>query len=461
MYTIIAISITAIAVLLLGVFHVKKLLLPLIFIGLLIALIVNALGWNEPVHFVQNMYLNDHFTIAFNALLIISTGLVFMFASGYYHAVTKPNEAIYSLMLFSLIGGLMMTAFENLVILFLGIETLSLSLYLLAGSKKTDRYSNEAAMKYFLTGSVASAFLLFGIAFVYGASGTFNMDELHGYILQHQMNIPVMFSMGLALIGVGFIFKIGAVPLHFWVPDVYQGSPTLITAFMATVGKIAAFAAIFRFISTSLVEIDHLWETTLVVISISTILYGNFAALYQKNIKRMMAYSAIAHAGYMLIAMIAIRGNTAGILLLYATAYSLATIIAFSVLIMVRKQTGSYSLNSFQGFGKKYPLAAFSMTIAMLSLAGIPPFIGFSAKYQLFASAIEQGYVGLVIVAIVGSMVSVYYYLKPVAAMYFVHTEQEMSTPSVLLRTHQLLVFCIAIILIIVSILPAFIMHII
>ncbi|MGC9150597.1 MAG: NADH-quinone oxidoreductase subunit N [Microbacter sp.] len=460
MYTIIVISITAVIVLLLGVFHVKKLILPLIFFGLITALIVNGLGWNQPVHFVHNMYLNDHFTIAFNALLIISTGLVFMFAPSYYQAVTKPKEDIYALMLFSLIGGLMMTAFENLVMLFLGIETLSLSLYLLAGSKKTDRYSNEAAMKYFLTGSVSSAFLLFGIAFVYGLSGTFNMEQLHEYIIQHQTAIPVMFSMGLALMAVGFIFKIGAVPFHFWVPDVYQGSPTLITAFMATVGKVAAFAAIFRFISSELLEIDYLWKTTIVVVSIATILYGNFAALYQNNIKRMMAYSAIAHAGYMMIALIAVKGNTEGILLLYATAYSLATIIAFSVLMMVRKQTGNYFLKSFQGFGKQHPLAAFSMTVAMLSLAGIPPLIGFSAKYQLFASAIEQGYLGVVVVAIVGSMVSVYYYFKPVAAMYFTHSDEPIVQPAPL-RMHQMLVFCMALILLVVSIFPAFIMHLI
>lgn len=460
MYTIIVISITAVIVLILGVFHVKKLLLPLIFVGLITALIVNSIQWNAPVHYVNNMYLNDNFTIAFNALLIISTGLILLFAPSYYQHVTKPKEDIFALLLFSLIGGLMMTAFENLVMLFLGIETLSLSLYLLAGSKKTDRYSNEAAMKYFLTGSVASAFLLFGIAFVYGATGTFNMEQLHGYVIQHQTSIPVMFSMGIALMGVGFIFKIGAVPFHFWVPDVYQGSPTLVTTFMATIGKIAAFAAIFRFLSTAFVEIDYLWKTILIILSIATILYGNLAALYQSNIKRMMAYSAISHAGYMMIALIAIKGNAAGILLLYATAYSLASIIAFSVLMMVRKHTGSYSLKSFQGFAKQYPLAAFSMAIAMLSLAGIPPFIGFSAKYQLFVSAIEQGYLGVVLIAIVGSMVSVYYYLKPVAAMYFIRSEESIER-SASLQWTQILVFCIAILLLIVSIFPAFIMNLI
>ncbi|MBB3186296.1 NADH-quinone oxidoreductase subunit N [Microbacter margulisiae] len=459
MYAIITISIVAILILFLGAIRQTKFLLPVIFVGLIAAFVVNLLGWNQNIHYINEMYINDNFTIAFNGILIFSTLLVFMLVPLYYVSVKHTMEDTYALILFALIGGLIMTAFGNLVMLFLGIETLSLSLYLLAGSKKEDRYSNEAAMKYFLTGSIASGFMLFGIAFLYGACGSFNMGAIQTYVTQHQAAIPVMFTVGLILIAVGLIFKIGAVPFHFWVPDVYQGSPTLITTFMATVGKIAAFAAFFRFVNASFMSIDFLWKTPLVVIAIATILYGNLTALYQNNTKRMMAYSAIAHAGYMLIAIIAIKGNDAGVLLLYAVAYSVATITAFTVIMMVRRKTGSFSIKSFNGLAKQYPLAAFALTIAMLSLAGIPPLIGFSAKYNLFATAIAQGQLMLIIIAIIGSMISVYYYLRPVVAMYFRPTSNEEPLHPVSQYKMTILVFVI--LLLLASIVPGLIIHLI
>jgi NADH-quinone oxidoreductase subunit N len=353
----------------------------------------------------------------------------------------------------------MMTAFGNLVMLFLGIETLSLSLYLLAGSKKADPRSNEAAMKYFLTGSFASGFLLFGIALLYGACGSFNLAEIKLYVVQNQANIPIMFSIGILLIAVGLAFKIGAAPFHFWVPDVYDGSPTLITTYMATVGKVAAFAAFFRFINSGFGDVDFLWKTSLTVFAVATILIGNFAALYQDNVKRMIAYSGVAHAGYMLIAIIAIKGDSAGVLLLYSVSYSIATITAFAVLMMVRKETGSFSIKSFNGLAKHNPTVAFAMTIAMLSLAGIPPLIGFSAKYKLFVSAIEQGHMALVIIAIIGSMISVYYYLRPVMAMYF--TRSIESTPFEAAKLYKKQILVVTILLIIFSFIPGLIIHLI
>lgn len=457
MYAIITISIVAILVLFLGTIHKKSALLPVIFIGLPLAFFINLLGWNQSIHYFNEMYIDDNFTIAFNGVLIFITLLIFIFAPIYYKSVKRPLEDIYALILFSLIGGLMMTAFGNLVMLFLGIETLSLSLYLLAGSKKFDPHSNEAAMKYFLTGSFASGFLLFGIALLYGACGSFNLAEIRLFAIQNQAHIPAMFTIGLLLIAVGMSFKIGAAPFHFWVPDVYDGSPTLITTFMATVGKVAAFAAFFRLINASFGEVDFLWKMPLVVISVATIFIGNLSALYQDSVKRMIAYSAIAHAGYMLIAIIALKGNSAGILLLYSISYSIATITAFAVLMMVRQETGSFSVKSFKGLAKHNPTIAFAMTIAMLSLAGIPPLIGFSAKYQLFASAIEQGQLTLVIIAIVGSMISVYYYLKPVVAMYFNPSPDSKPFESSKLYKNQILI--VAILLIILSFIPGLIIN--
>jgi NADH-quinone oxidoreductase subunit N len=392
--------------------------------------------------------------------LIFTTFLVFIFAPVYYKEVKRPLEDIYALILFSLVGGLMMTAFGNLVMLFLGIETLSLSLYLLAGSKKADPRSNEAAMKYFLTGSFASGFLLFGIALLYGACGSFNLAEIKLYVVQNQANIPVMFSIGFLLIAVGLAFKIGAAPFHFWIPDVYDGSPTLITSYMATVGKVAAFAAFFRFINSSFGDVDFLWKTYLSVFAVATILIGNFAALYQDNVKRMIAYSGVAHAGYMLIAIIAIKGDSAGVLLLYSVSYSIATITAFAVLMMIRKETGSFSITSFNGLAKQNPISAFAMTIAMLSLAGIPPLIGFSAKYKLFVTAIEQGQLALVIIAIIGSIISVYFYLRPVMAMYFT-SPTVVSNPVASRNLYKKQILVVTVLLLILSFIPGLIIHLI
>jgi len=418
MYAIITISIVALIVLLLGALGKKKPLLPFIFIGLALAFGLNLMGWNQSLHLYNEMYIADNFSIAFNSVLIFTTFLVFLFAPVYYKPVTRPLEDVYALILFALIGALTMTAFGNLLMLFVGIETLSLSLYILAGSKKFDPNSNEAAMKYFLTGSFASGFLLFGIALVYGASGSMNLEEIRQYVIANQASLPTMLNIGLLLVAIGMTFKIGAAPFHFWAPDVYEGSPTLITTFMATVGKVAAIAAFFRLMNSSFAEISETWTITLTVFAIATILVGNLSAFYQDNVKRMFAYSGIAHAGYMLIAIITLKESAAGVLLLYSMSYTVATITAFAVLILVREETGTFSIKAFNGLAKTNPTEAFAMSIAMLSLAGIPPLVGFAAKYNLFVAAIEQGHLPLVIVAIIGSLISVYYYIRPIIAMY-------------------------------------------
>ena len=418
MYAIITISIVAIIVLFFGSIQKKGPLLPVVYIGLTLAFGLNLLGWNQSVHYYNEMYIADNFSIAFNAVLIFTTLLIFIFAPVYYKPVKRPLEDIYALILFALIGGLIMTAFGNLLMLFVGLETLSISLYILAGSKKFDPNSNEAAMKYFLTGSFASGFLLFGIALLYGASGSMNLEAIRLFVVAHKDAMPGMLSIGLLLVAIGMTFKIGAAPFHFWAPDVYEGSPTLITTFMATVGKVAAIAAFFRLMNSSFADVESIWKTTLTIFAVATILIGNLSAFYQDNVKRMFAYSGIAHAGYMLIAIIALKQDASGVLLLYSISYTIATITAFAVLILVREETGTFSVKAFNGLSKHNPTEAFAMTIAMLSLAGIPPLVGFAAKYNLFITAIEQGNLPLVIVAIIGSMISVYFYIRPVIAMY-------------------------------------------
>lgn len=457
MYAIITIFIVALIVLMLGALNQKKPLLPVIFVGLLAAIAINLLEWNQSVHYFNEMYIADNFSIAFNVVLIFTTLMVFFFAPVYYKPVKRPLEDIYALILFALIGALVMTSFGNMLTLFVGLETLSISLYILAGSKKFDPNSNEAAMKYFLTGSFASGFLLFGIALIYGATGSMNLAEIKAVVLENQHNVPGMLKIGLLLLAVGMTFKIGAAPFHFWAPDVYEGSPTLITTFMATVGKVAAIAAFFRVMAEGFSDIDFVWKNTLAFFSMATIIIGNLSAFHQDNVKRMFAYSGIAHAGYMLLAVIALKGEAAGALLMYGISYTIATITAFAVLILVREETGTFSIKAFKGFGKTNPKEAFAMTIAMLSLAGIPPLVGFAAKYNLFVAAIEQGYLPLVIVAIIGSMVSVYFYIRPVVTMYFNQPDRQVKIDSS--QNYKYQIIFAAILMILLGLIPGFIVR--
>jgi NADH-quinone oxidoreductase subunit N len=419
MNAIIAISVLAIIIMFLGVTKKKSILLPLILLGLPIAFFLCVRDWNLNLHLYNEMYIADNFSVAFNAVLISGTFIVFMFAGLYYKAVQRPLEDIFALILFALIGGMVMTSFGNLIMLFIGLETLSISLYILSGSKKFDLASNEAAMKYFLTGSFATGFLLFGIALIYGASGSFNLTEISNFIVENKETIPKLFYAGMFLVFIGMAFKIAAVPFHFWAPDVYTGSPTLITAFMATVGKVAGIAAFYRLASITFLDIQPFWVNTIIFFSVATIIVGNLSALYQDNLKRLFAYSGIANTGYLLFAIIALGPRSAGALLFYSLTYSLATVIGFAVLMLIREKNGTFSIQAFKGLAKNNPVEAFAMAIAMMSLAGIPPLAGFMAKYNIFIVAAQGGYLWLVIIAVIGSMLSVYFYFKPILAMYF------------------------------------------
>lgn len=419
MKAIIALSILAILNMFFGVRKMKKVLLPLIFVGLLVAMCLNIFEWGTSVHYFNEMFIADNFSIAFSSVLILIGILTFMFAGIYYKGVERPLEDIYALLLFAIIGGIQMASFGNLILFFIGLETLSISFYILAGSKKFDIASNEAAMKYFLTGSFATGFLLFGIALVYGVSGSFNLEAINAYVVSCKGSVPPLFIAGMLLIFIGMLFKIAAVPFHFWSPDVYTGSPTLITAFMTTAGKVASVAAFYRLASTAFFSMHDVLVHTLLFVSVATIIVGNLSAVYQDNLKRMFAYSGIAQSGYLLMAIIVLGPKSAGILLYFTISYVIATITAFAVLMLIREERGTFFVLAFKGLARNNPVEAFAMAIAMMSLAGIPPLAGFMAKYNLFAHAAEGGYIWLVVVAVIGSMISIYFYFKPIMASYF------------------------------------------
>jgi len=423
MATLISLSVLGVLVLFLGILKKKSWLLLLILVGLLAALCLTFMEWNTFRHYYNEMMIADNYAIAFNAVMILSTFLIFAFAGHYYKAVERPLDDIYAIMIFALVGAVMMTSYGNLIMLFLGIETLSIALYVLAGSHKEAITSNEATLKYFLMGSFISGFLLFGIALIYGSSHSFNLKEIAEFVASCTGHLPPMFLAGLFLFIAGLAFKIAIVPFHFWAPDVYEGTPTLLTAFMASVVKTASIVALYRFFSSIFAGNHDIWEPTLIILAILTILIGNLTGLYQPNLKRMLAYSSISHSGYMMLTIIAFSSQSANVLLFYTLSYSLATILAFAILILVREAKGNDLFASMNGIAKNNPLEAFCLTIAMLSLTGIPPLAGFMAKFFLFSSAIEQGYTWLVIIAILGSAISAAYYFKPIIAMYFEEDE--------------------------------------
>ena len=314
--------------------------------------------------------------------------------------------------------------------LFIGLEIMSVSLYILAGIRKGNFASNEASLKYFLMGAFSTGFLLFGIALIYGATGSFDLGAINHYLVSNYKTISPMFYPGVILLMIGLCFKIGAAPFHFWTPDVYEGAPTLITAFMSTVVKTAGFAAFLRLFADTLAPLHDFWLPPMMGIVCLTLLIGNVTALFQKNFKRMLAYSSISHAGYLLFSLVTLTANSSSNVLVYAAAYTFASIIAFAVLILVKQKTGNDSFESFNGLAKRNPLTALVLTVAMLSLAGIPLTAGFIGKYLMFVNVMTEYQVYLVAFAILNALIGFYYYFKVIVAMYFKDGhETELQTP--------------------------------
>lgn len=426
MTTLIIIAILPIALLYLGLFKASKLLLPVTIAGLLLALASAILQWNNgAVPIYHDMMLFDNFSVAFSGTAIVSTLLILMLSKGYFERISNNVAEYFAIILFSLAGIIVMVSYYNLTMLFVGIEIMSVSLYILAGIDKKSFASNEASLKYFLMGAFSTGFLLFGITLIYGATGSFQLEAIRNWALAHPRGINPLFHTGIILMIIGLCFKVGAAPFHFWTPDVYEGSPTLITAFMSTVVKTAGFAAFLRLFAVSFAPLADFWMPTLLVITILTLFIGNLTALYQHSFKRMLAFSSISHAGYLMFAIVALSSVSGNAIFIYATAYSIASIIAFGVLLLVQQQLGSDSFESFNGLGKRNPFLAVVLTIAMLSLAGIPLTAGFMGKFLMFTGAMARFQVWLVVIAIINAIISIYYYFRVIIAMYFRTAEHD------------------------------------
>jgi NADH-quinone oxidoreductase subunit N len=424
------------ACLVVEVLNLRRLLLPLILLGLAFMFYVNYMDWHSPAPVIiggmdmSSMMRVDRFSVAFSGLAIITAALIFALCGHFYKNEQHHLSDYLAILLFILTGALVLFSFWNLVMLFLGIEIVSISLYIMAGSRRVDPRSNEAGFKYFLMGSFASAILLFGITLLYGACGSFEMDKIAAFASSG--SVSPLFQSGTLLILVALFFKVAAVPFHFWSPDVYEGSPSLVTAVMATLVKVAFFAALYRLMSAGLIGSHDFTSDTIFMVSAVTMIAGNLIALSQQNFKRLLAYSGISHAGYMLMAILSVHTNSSSALLFYGASYVLATIGAFAIAIPVFDARRNENIDAFNGLGKKNPGWAFMLTMCMLSLAGIPPLAGFIGKYYIFSEAVRNGYIVLTVLAVLASVIGVYYYFKVLLAMYTKETPEEPLHPPLM-----------------------------
>jgi len=382
--------------------------------GLLLLFIVNILEMQGTIFFkidVNGMMHFDRFSLLFTSIIFFSTFIYFILSARDIERAGNYYAEYFALLFFILCGVILVSSFSSMLILFLGIEIISIPLYILTGSDKKNLKSNEASLKYFLLGAFSTGLMLMGIAMIYGSTGTFDtakidMAEKPGTLMIAGM-ILLLFSMS---------FKVSAAPFHFWTPDVYDGAPTVFTSFMATIVKVAAFIAFIRLFDEAFGRIQPQWQIWIALITAATLLVGNITAVFQQSVKRMLAYSSIAQAGFMLLSIYAMNMDAKEGLLLYSAAYSLATIGIFAVLIKM----GDYTFDGFNGLAKQEPLLAATTAIFLLSLAGIPLTGGFIAKFKMLEAVIATGRnFWLVIFAVLMAAVSVYYYFRVIQAMYF------------------------------------------
>lgn len=353
----------------------------------------------------------------FNVLIAACAFIYVVIFNKHIAKVGKNDAEYFALMLFILVGVFMLSTYNHLLILFIGIEILSIPQYILAGSDKENIKSNEASLKYFLMGAFSTGILLMGMTLIYGAVGSFNIGEIAATFQGEVTALPMI---GVMLLIIAFGFKVSAAPMHWWTADVYDGTPTAITPYMATIVKVGVFVGFINLFHGAFGQISQTWQLSIAIIICATLLIGNVTAVYQQSVKRMLAYSSIAQAGFMLFAVFALNETAEQSIIYYAVSYTLASLGVFAVLIKLK----DYTYDGFRGLGKAHPLYALTATVCLLSLAGIPVTSGFFAKYFVLTAAIQQGmWIGIVVFAVLMAAVSIYYYFRVIRAMYFQEAE--------------------------------------
>lgn len=434
-------------------------------IGIIFSAVLLGLMWNDAAYLSawNGMIANDNLRIGFSFVFLLVTALTILISSVWTDREDVPVGEYHCLLLFATVGMMFMASGNDLVVIFLGLETSSIATYVMAGLRKSDLRSNESSMKYFILGSFASAFLLYGMALIYGATGTTNITEIAVRIAHP--NFPALLLIGGAMMIIGFGFKVATVPFHVWTPDVYEGAPTSVTAFMATGPKTAAFASFVRVFVLGFPLIagaqasgilHESWITALTVMAMLTMTVGNVAAIVQNNVKRMLAYSSIAHAGYALVGFIgagmaktdAARDAAIASVAFYMLTYAVTNLGAFAIVtLLAQKNDRRTEFEDYNGIGFKTPVLAFSLSLFMLSLLGLPLTAGFMGKVLVFRPALEAGdtlLTLLVVVAVVNTAISAYYYLRLIVVMFFRERADEWTAPRIPAALAAVLIVTIA-----------------
>jgi NADH-quinone oxidoreductase subunit N len=422
-------------------------------IGLVIVIAGNGIELYRQVPFfeidIKDMLYFKSFNLTFITVVLLSTLLFFLLSGRDFEKVGTNVFEYFALIFFILCGIGLAASFKTLLMLFLGIEIMSIPLYILTGSDKRNLKSNEAALKYFLLGSFSTGIMLMGIAFIYGGSpsASFFIDTLNLGVGK----MPALIAVGLILLLISMSFKVSAAPFHFWTPDVYDGAPTVFTSFMATIVKVAAFFAFVRLFENAFGTVQGQWQKLIVLITAATLLIGNLTAVFQQSVKRMLAYSSIAQAGFMMFALFALNDKGKEGLVLYAAAYSLATIGIFAVLIKMN----DYTIDGFNGLAKKQPVLAFAATIFLLSLTGIPGTAGFQSKFYMLIAAVKDGHqLWLVIFAVLCAAISAYYYFRIIQAMYFKDSNDAITQDWDITPSFKILLLITVALIVILGIYP-------
>jgi len=403
---------------------------------------------------VKDMLHTTGTNLTFITIMLACTLLYFLLNGRDIEKVGDHVAEYFALIFFVLCGVCLVSTFNTLLMLFIGIEIISIPLYILTGSDKRNLKSNEAALKYFLMGAFSTGLMLMGIAFVYGGNpaASFFLDKIN----MGAGAMPVMIVIGLVLLMISMSFKVSAAPFHFWTPDVYDGAPTVFTSFMATIVKAAGFFAFVRLFDNAFGSIQPQWQKLIVIITAATLLIGNLTAVFQQSVKRMLAYSSIAQAGFMLFALFALSARGRDGLVLYTAAYSLATIGIFAVLIKMN----DYTIDGFNGLAKKQPVLAFTATIFLLSLTGIPATAGFQGKFYMLLAAVGNGnHLWLVILAVLCAAISAYYYFRIIQAMYFKESNEATTQDWDISLSFKILLIIVAAIIVILGISPDLIIN--
>lgn len=455
MSTLVAVSGLGVICLLLEILNLRKILVPVTLLGLagILGMSIAEVCIGEPfITDTHNMIVSTPFSQGFSILFVVLALLIIAVSPKFYEDKINKIADYVAIKVFILAGAVAMVSFGNLAMFFIGLEVLSIGAYVLAASDPKSLRSNEAGMKYFIMGAFASSFILFGIALIYGATGSFFVADMPGI----DLGLPVWFYIGFAMIFVGLLFKASIFPFHFWAPDVYEGSPAIVSALMSTLIKVAAIGALCKMCAVFGIAKTPMFNYSVIVLSIMSMSVGNITALKQRNIKRMMAYSGISHAGFMIMPLLITGIPSPNVVLYYAAAYALAGVAAFSVIMAVCKDKENEDISNFYGLARRKPILAAAMAGALMSLGGIPVFAGFFAKFFVFEAMLEIDQLLLVIFGIINSVIAVFYYFGVINVMFTKENEDKepLRVPNI-----YVIVAVVAILLnIVLGVFPSIIM---